>query len=593
MDTYSNSLTSNYIHQNLIKKGAIKLKHTENYNLNKPDTTDNFSVKHGNDNMDTIDTVLNTKADLSSPAFTDIPTAPTATPMTNTKQIANTEFVTEAVLSLDASITSLDDEVISVKESVQDVSSQLADTTNDLNGRAINIKYPPSPLVGAVGDLYLEDGSLNPTPTDDYAAIQAIINYAMSIGYEVFAPPGGFMYTQTLIIDNSLSEYFIDRSKISLGGAGLAQTTFHHRGTGAALKLVGGKTGELNSFFTYQQINDIRFLGNNYASGTKGIEIDTCSFMHFSNVEIQGFQYGFDGVDMDNTSFTKCIFHYNHYGMRVQERSPRNPLTSCRPNNINFYDCQFGGNLNWGGLFIGGSCINFFGGDVQGNGIGGEDATKWGIQIFNAGVQGGVACNFYGTFFESNLGVADLWLYTQGTPDHGPQPCVYNVHGCTFNRTQDEWVSVYNILAGFDSAAFGQQKLVVTGSAFKNFNDAYTPTGVPHVMFVLDPRDSKNFVFTNNVQSEDNEKVVEDIYMPTATSVVGAIGEYKQIQSLVGADLSLPAGGTWEWDGFYVVNSSGTMINVGGNMAGVATGGTKIINGLASHLAVATVRRIA
>lgn len=36
---------------------------------------------------------LGSKAPLSSPVFTDIPTAPTAPPSTNTKQIANTEFV--------------------------------------------------------------------------------------------------------------------------------------------------------------------------------------------------------------------------------------------------------------------------------------------------------------------------------------------------------------------------------------------------------------------------------------------------------------------------------------------------------------------
>jgi len=455
----------------------------------------------------------------------------------------------------------------------------LADTA-----QSINVKYPFVPsLVAAKGDGI----------TDDTAAIQAIIDYAMENGINVFFARGTYLVTETLLIDNSDSEHFIDSRKINLIGSGIAQSIIHYTGTGAAIKVIGGKTGEYNSFFTYQQIKDIRFIGNNYAAGTKGIEIDTCSFMHLSNVEIQGFEYGFDALDMDNSSFTKCIFHYNSRGIRMQERSPRNPLTSCRPNNINFYDCQIGGNLNWGGLFIGGSCINFFGGDVQGNGVGGEDTNKWGVQFLNSGVQGGVGFNFYGTFFESNHGVTDLWIYTQGTPDYGPQPCVYNLVGCTFNRSQDDWVSTYNILAAFDSAIFGQQKLVVTGCAFKNFNDTYTPTGVPHVGFVLDPRDSKNFVFTNNVQSEDNEKVIEDNYLPLSTKTVGAIGEYKQIQSALGGDLSLPSGGVWEWSGFFVHNSSGAMVYIGANLAGIDSGGTKIMTGVASHLAVATIRRIA
>lgn len=465
----------------------------------------------------------------------------------------------------------------------QSVASQLADMSTDVVSRAINVKY----LFGTTLAPAIGDGV-----TDDGAAIQAIIDYAMGKGFDVFFPPGTYRSTTTLVIDNSESEHFNDSRKINLVGVGIGQTTIHYTGSGNALELIGGKTGDLNSFMTFQQISNIRFLGDG-ASGSKGIYVDTCSFLHFQHVSSQGFELGFDADDMDNSSFTKCIFHWNKYGIKMEERSPRNPLTSTRPNNINFFDCQIGGNDNWGGMFVGGSTLNFFGGDVQGNGINGEDATKWGIQIIDAGVQGGVACNFYGTFFESNVGVADLWLYTQTDSGYGPTPCTYNVNGCTFNRTRDGWTSTYNILAGFDSDTFGQQKLVVTGSAFKNFGGGvYTPTGVPHVVFSIDPRDSKNFVFTNNVQSEDNEMVVEDVYMPISTNVVGAFGEYKQMQSLVGESLSLPAGGMWEWAGYYVLNSTGAMFHVGGNLAGIAAGGTQILSGLASHLAVATIRRI-
>lgn len=50
-----------------------------------------------NDEFDSIQTAVNSKANVSSPAFTGSPTAPTATAGTNTQQLATTAFVREAV----------------------------------------------------------------------------------------------------------------------------------------------------------------------------------------------------------------------------------------------------------------------------------------------------------------------------------------------------------------------------------------------------------------------------------------------------------------------------------------------------------------
>jgi len=56
-----------------------------------------------NDEFDAIQTAVNTKANISSPAFTDIPTAPTAAAGTSTTQIANTSFVTTAIAAISLS----------------------------------------------------------------------------------------------------------------------------------------------------------------------------------------------------------------------------------------------------------------------------------------------------------------------------------------------------------------------------------------------------------------------------------------------------------------------------------------------------------
>jgi len=58
-----------------------------------------------NDEFDSIQTAVNSKANISSPAFTGSPTAPTATAGTNNQQLATTAFVTSAVSSYDAALT--------------------------------------------------------------------------------------------------------------------------------------------------------------------------------------------------------------------------------------------------------------------------------------------------------------------------------------------------------------------------------------------------------------------------------------------------------------------------------------------------------
>ena len=55
------------------------------------------SHNHTIANVDNLQTTLNAKAPLASPALTGTPTAPTAAAGTNTTQIATTAFVTTAV----------------------------------------------------------------------------------------------------------------------------------------------------------------------------------------------------------------------------------------------------------------------------------------------------------------------------------------------------------------------------------------------------------------------------------------------------------------------------------------------------------------
>ena len=58
-----------------------------------------------NDEFDSLQTAVNSKANLSSPALTGSPTAPTAAVGINTTQVATTAFVTAAISNYDTTLT--------------------------------------------------------------------------------------------------------------------------------------------------------------------------------------------------------------------------------------------------------------------------------------------------------------------------------------------------------------------------------------------------------------------------------------------------------------------------------------------------------
>ncbi|MFL0168303.1 hypothetical protein [Candidatus Clostridium helianthi] len=87
---------------------------TTNYGLKKPEGTDVVNIDDFNGNADIIDTKLkeiNTnlplKAPLASPAFTGVPTAPTANNSTNNTQVATTAFVNNALSPINTSLSDI------------------------------------------------------------------------------------------------------------------------------------------------------------------------------------------------------------------------------------------------------------------------------------------------------------------------------------------------------------------------------------------------------------------------------------------------------------------------------------------------------
>lgn len=350
------------------------------------------------------------------------------------------------------------------------------------------------------------------TGTDDTIQAQACINAAMAAKYSILAPSGYYKITSQLVIDNSTSVSYVDRHKVDFRGEGTHVTGFQVVGFAeSAIKVIGGQGVGAIPGQCFEQIRDFRVSGQ-LVNGSFGIWLDTTQHISLSNVEIEGFDLGLYQLDVDFANFTKVIVHWNKRGMLAEERSPRS-INSTRPNGINYTSCQWGGNSQYGGTWNGGGNVNIYGGDVEGNGIGGSGNT-WGLLFNGMGVQSGVGCNLDGVYFEHNKGVADVWVIANTAPAVGLNPphCVHVVKSCSFNRVSGVDFTTTNILASFDKSVAGKQKLVVRDSSFKGYNNYIPTAGREYIQFAGDARSSGNALIEGCIMQDDIETVPQNDY---------------------------------------------------------------------------------
>jgi hypothetical protein len=100
------------------------------------------------DEFNAIQTAVNSKADINSPALTGTPTAPTATAGTNTTQIASTAFVT----------TAIDNIALTGGDGI-DVTNNTISIETDSNGHGTRTVSTGSPSGGSDGDIWYKVSS--------------------------------------------------------------------------------------------------------------------------------------------------------------------------------------------------------------------------------------------------------------------------------------------------------------------------------------------------------------------------------------------------------------------------------------------------
>jgi hypothetical protein len=148
------------------------------------------------------------------------------------------------------------------------LTSQLAETLKNINGRGINILYPPIPLIGAKGN-----------GEDDSAAIQALIDSVSTNGGGIlWVPPGEFCYGSDINI----------KSNVVLIGAGISSSKLKSLNPDALIKME-----DLTNSISKSGLQGINIDGN--GKGNLGLKIRYLNYGSFvKDILITGFKNGLD-----------------------------------------------------------------------------------------------------------------------------------------------------------------------------------------------------------------------------------------------------------------------------------------------------------
>ena len=299
-------------------------------------------------------------------------------------------------------------------------------------------------------------GAVGDDVADDTTKIQAAINYANTIGGDVYFPAGIYKITNTLTINNSGDT--ADTFKASMYGDSSSSARIRGMpGNYNMLEITGGTTG--GGVHSHQVIRGLFFVKEDFLGGC--IVGDNLAFLSLEDVSCLNGNYAFYATDVLSSVFYNCVFRFANIGFRAEYNN------FSYPNAITLVGCVIGNNNDAGVYVTGGTNFNMFGGSVESNGMTGSAASKFGVLLNNAGVQGAVSGNFSGVYFEQNVGVADIWLANSA------EASAASISGCSFARISSTFYVTNNIYVETSNAGV-KQFVSVAGCGFKSFN-TYVP----------------------------------------------------------------------------------------------------------------------
>lgn len=309
---------------------------------------------------------------------------------------------------------------------------------------------------------------------NDTSAIQACVNAAVSAGKNVYFPSGSYRITSTITVNNNNYTAGTPSGACGLMGAGSTTTIILNQSGGTAINVVGSMAN--NSYASWFYMRGLTIQGpNTGAANTNdyGLNVTAQFYSKYEDLVFNQCYQGMKFTDGVLISFHDCRWKQNWYGLLAAGQVAGNGST---PNAITLVNCTFYGNANNGAWFEGGCNVVFIGGSIETT-TGGTDPQRFGIKINNPGTYAGVACGFYGTYFERNGNIADIWI---NQSDSG---CSYVISGCSFNRLLAGEFSTNNILVQNNSNLASRASVVVEGCAFRRMGTYVASATRPYISF--------------------------------------------------------------------------------------------------------------
>lgn len=343
--------------------------------------------------------------------------------------------------------------------------------------------------------------------TDDTTAFQDAINYALLNNKNIYIPSGTYKISDTLVIDRSGTS-----NRASLIGAGADNTIINYTGDNKLFYFWGNESTFADNNLSFQYLSGLT-LACTLIEGSIAVYLDTLSLFKAEDLQIGGFDFGIYMDGVEHSEFDKISLRWNNHGIFAYSS---NISTKTCPNNLVFTACHIGSNFVYGAYFQYCTVINFIGGSIENNGVNAGitgSENNWGIRFSQPGFQGGVACNLFGVYIESNAGVADVWCENSNWNNLVDTSCIFSIIGCTFNRSTGEHYSINNIRATFGSYEQSEyQKLCVINSSFKCFNLYVPNSGRKNIYFNGISMSANNIeqygnIFSNSIEAPEFPKL--------------------------------------------------------------------------------------
>jgi hypothetical protein len=217
---------------------------------------------------------------------------------------------------------------------------------------------------------------------------------------------------------------------------------------------------------THFEIFGMRLIGDLTASSV-GIACSIGAYCHFEDVIVEGFAIGANFVDFEQSLFTNCLFMWNVDGLVFN-----GSVATTDPNSNTFLNCTIASNKR-GMTYEHANAVVFINGSVQYNGaMAPGSLLDFGLKFLEPGSGYGTIL-FYGTIFEGNGGIADLWIHNT------LNPASLGFFGASFVRTNNVIFDDCNIYLTGTAAL----PVSITGASnFRHFN-TYVPNALrPYII---------------------------------------------------------------------------------------------------------------